>query len=85
MGEPKSANAPDKLVRAVGGKFNSLVFGVYREERQSVVSIRHPEVACTIERQKCLEQKLKLMNEGIALTLRSSAIPKRRGQQQQGT
>ena len=54
MGESKSADVVDKLVRAVGGKFNGLN-STYGEGGQSVISVRHPEVACIIEGQKCPE------------------------------
>ena len=56
MEESKSANIVDKLVRAVGGKFNGLNFDMWRRTAQSVTSMRRPEVAYIFEGQKCPEQ-----------------------------
>ena len=56
MGEPKSADVVDKLVKAVGGKFNGLKFDVWRRTAHSVISMRNPEVAYIIEGQQCPDQ-----------------------------
>ena len=56
MGESKSADVVDKLVKAVGGKFNGLNSHIWRRTAQSVISMRHPAVAYIIEEQECPEK-----------------------------
>ena len=84
MRESRSADAVDKLVRAVGGKFNGPNFDIWRRTAQSVISMRQPEVAYIIEGQKCSEH-IKIQQQGRIPTRRSQAITRSRGQQQQGT
>ena len=63
MGQSKSADAVDKLVRAVGGKFNGLSVDIWRRTAQSVIRMRHPEVAHIIKGQKCPE-RIKIQQRG---------------------
>ena len=48
MGQSKSADDVDKLIRAVGSKFNGLNFDIWRKTARSVISMGHPEVAYII-------------------------------------
>ena len=48
MGDSKSAHVVDKLVRVVGIKFTGLNFDIWRCMAQSVISMRHSEVAYII-------------------------------------
>ena len=50
-------------------------------DAQSVIIMRHPEVAYIIEGQKCLEQ-IKIQQRGKTPTLQSPAITRSREQQQ---
>ena len=84
MVESKPADVVDKLVRAVGGKFNGLNFDAWRRTAQSVIRMRHPEVAYIIEGQKIPEQ-IKTQQPGRTPTRQSPAITRSRGRQQQGT
>ena len=43
MGESKSADIVDKLVRTVGGKFNGLNFEIWRRTAQSVITCATPK------------------------------------------
>ena len=79
--ESKSADIVDKLVRAVGGKFNGFNFDIWRRTAQSVISMRHPEVVYIIEGQKCPEA-IKIQHRGRTPARQSSAITRNRGQQQ---
>ena len=81
MGQSKSADVVDNLVRAGGGKFNGLNFDVWKRTAQSVISMRHPEVAYIIEGQKCPEQ-IKTQQRGRTPTRQSPAITRSQGQQQ---
>ena len=62
MGESESADVVDKLVRAIGSKFNGLNLGIWRRTAQSVISMRHPEVAYILKG-KNVPNKLKFNNE----------------------
>ena len=62
MGESESADVVDKLVRAIGSKINGLNLGIWRRTAQSVISMRHPEVAYILKG-KNVPNKLKFNNE----------------------
>ena len=74
----------DKLVRVVGGKFNGLNCDIWKRTAQSVISMRHLEVAYIIEGQKC-PQQIKIQQRGRTPTRQSPATTRSRGQQQHGT
>ena len=80
MGESKSADVVDKLVRAVGGKFNGLKFNIWRRTAQSVISMRHPEVAYIIDGQQCPKQ-MKVQSRGRIPSRTTPATTRSRGQQ----
>ena len=63
-GSPKSADIVDKLVSAVGGKFNGLKFDAWRRTAQSVISMRHPEVAYIFDGQRCPINKSSIKGKG---------------------
>ena len=56
MGEStKAADAVDKLVRAVGGKFTGLKYDVWKRTAESVISIRHSGISDILEGRPCPE------------------------------
>ena len=56
MGEStKAADAVDKLVRAVGGKFTGLKYDVWKRTAQSVISMRHSGISDILEGRPCPE------------------------------
>ena len=59
MGEStKAADAVDKLVRAVNGKFNVLKFDDWKRTAQSVIRMRHSGISDILEGRPCPEPKL---------------------------